>query len=82
MVRREARAGRRLWVHGLAVALGVAALVAINSFREDLRASIRAQARAILGADLELRRNRPFPDSVQAVLDSAPPRACNLMPPA
>jgi putative ABC transport system permease protein len=71
MVRREARAGRRLWVHGLAVALGVAALVAINSFREDLRASIRAQARAILGADLELRRNRPFPDSVQAVLDSA-----------
>jgi len=70
MVRREARAGRRLWVHGLAVALGVAALVAINSFREDLRASIRAQARAILGSDLELRRNRPFPDSVQAVLDS------------
>jgi putative ABC transport system permease protein len=71
MVAREARAGRRLWVHGMAVALGVAALVAINSFREDLRASIRAQARAILGADLELRRNRPFPDSVQAVLDSA-----------
>ena len=71
MVRREARAGRRLWVHGLAVALGVAALVAINSFREDLRASIRSQARTILGSDLELRRNRPFPDSVQAVLDSA-----------
>jgi putative ABC transport system permease protein len=71
MVRREARAGRRLWVHGLSIALGVAALVAINSFREDLRRSIREQARAILGADLELRRNRPFPDSVQAVLDSA-----------
>lgn len=70
MVRREARA-RRLWVHGLAIALGVAALVAINSFREDLRGSIRHQARAILGSDLELRRNRPFPDSVRAVLDSA-----------
>ncbi|HET7039329.1 MAG TPA: FtsX-like permease family protein, partial [Gemmatimonadales bacterium] len=70
MVRRELRAGRRLWVHGLAIALGVAGLVAINSFREDLRASIRVQARALLGADLELRRNRPFPDSVRAVLDS------------
>jgi putative ABC transport system permease protein len=71
MVRREIRAGRRLWVHGLAIALGVAGLVAINSFREDLRASIRIQARALLGADLELRSNRSFPDSVRAVLDSA-----------
>jgi putative ABC transport system permease protein len=72
MIAREARAGsRRLWVHGVGIALGVAALVAINSFRSDLRDSLRAQARTILGADLELRRNRPFPDSVLAVLDSA-----------
>lgn len=72
MVRRELRAGaRRLWVHGMAIALGVAALVAINSFRADLRESVREQARGILGADLELRRNREFPDSVRAVLDSA-----------
>jgi putative ABC transport system permease protein len=70
MVRREVRAVRRLWVHGLAVSLGVAALVAINSFRDDLRSSIRAQARSILGSDLELRRSRPFPDSVRAILDS------------
>jgi putative ABC transport system permease protein len=71
MVRREIRAGRRLWVHGLAIALGVAGLVAINSFREDLRTSIRGQARALLGADLELRSSRAFSDSVRAVLDSA-----------
>ncbi len=72
MVRREARgAGRRLGLHTLSVAVGVAALVAINSFRANLTDSVRTQARSILGADLELRRNQPFPDSVRAVIDSA-----------
>ena len=72
MVRREARgAGRRLGLHTLSVAVGVAAIVAINSFRANLTDSVRAQARTILGADLELRRNQPFPDSVRAVIDSA-----------
>ncbi len=72
MVRREGRAtGRRLGLHVLAIAVGVGALVAINSFRRDLERSVREQARTILGSDLELRRNQPFPDSVQAVLDSA-----------
>jgi putative ABC transport system permease protein len=72
MVRREARgAGRRLGLHTLSVAVGVAAIVAINSFRANLTDSVRTQARSILGADLELRRNQPFPDSVRAVIDSA-----------
>jgi putative ABC transport system permease protein len=72
MVRREARgAGRRLGLHTLSVAVGVAAIVAINSFRANLTDSVRAQARTILGADLELRRNQPFPDRVRAVIDSA-----------
>jgi putative ABC transport system permease protein len=71
MIRRESRgASRRLGLHTLSVAIGVGALVAINSFRENLTDSVRSQARGILGADLELRRNRPFPPSVQAVLDS------------
>ena len=72
MIRRESRgAARRLGLHTLSVAIGVAALVAINSFRENLTDSVRSQARGILGADLELRRNRAFPPSVQALLDSA-----------
>jgi len=72
MVRRESRgATRRLGLHTLSVAVGVGALVAINSFRANLTDSVRTQARSILGADLELRRNQPFPDSVTAAIDSA-----------
>ncbi len=52
------------------IALGVAALVSINSFRENVATSIRGQSRVLLGADLELRSRQPFPDSVRAVLDS------------
>jgi putative ABC transport system permease protein len=72
MVRRESRGTfRRLGLHTLSVAIGVGALVAINSFRANLTDSVRDQARTLLGSDLELRRNEPFPPSVQAVLDSA-----------
>jgi putative ABC transport system permease protein len=72
MIRRESRgAARRLGLYTLSVAIGVGALVAINSFRENLTDSVRSQARGILGADLELRRNRAFPPSILALLDSA-----------
>jgi putative ABC transport system permease protein len=71
MAWRESRgARRRLALTVLAVSLGGAALVAINSFSANVTASVRAQARTILGADLELRSRRPFPDSIAAVLDS------------
>lgn len=72
MVRRDGRAsGRRLALHMLSITIGVAALVAINSFRADVERSVKAQAKTLLGSDLELATNRPFPDSVRAVLDSA-----------
>jgi putative ABC transport system permease protein len=71
MVRRESRASvRRFGLHTLSIAVGVAALVAINSFRADVESSIRSQARTLFGADLELHRNQAFPDSVRRVLDS------------
>ena len=71
MVRREGRASRRrLGLHMLSITLGVAALVAINSFRANIERSVRLQARAVLGSDLELTRNQAFGDSVQALLDS------------
>ncbi|HSJ15511.1 MAG TPA: FtsX-like permease family protein [Longimicrobiales bacterium] len=69
--RRELRGGvRRLGGYMVAIALGVAALVAINSFRANAVRSIAAEARGLLGADLRLSSNRPFPDSVSALLDS------------
>ncbi len=71
MVRRESRASiRRLGLHTLSIAVGVAALVAINSFRADVEWSVRSQARTLFGADLALRRNQAFSDTVRRALDS------------
>lgn len=71
LARREGRSSwRRLSVYMGAITLGVAALVAINSYRASVVGSVREEARALLGADLRLSSSRPFPDSVQAVLDS------------
>jgi putative ABC transport system permease protein len=53
-----------------AVTAGVAALVAINSFTQNLRVSVAEQARALLGADLSFRSGRAFPPRVEALLDS------------
>jgi putative ABC transport system permease protein len=69
---RESRSSaRRLGVYMGAITLGVAALVAINSFRAQVVDSVDAESRALLGADLRLNSNRAFPDTVEAVLDSA-----------
>lgn len=61
---------RRLSLVSGAVIAGVAALVAINSFTENLRTSVAEQARALLGADLTVRSTRPLPAAVNSWLDS------------
>ncbi len=71
MAWRDSRGSRRrLLLFISAMVLGVAALVAINSFGDNLRRAVDDQARTLLGADLSLERNSPFPDSVEAVIDS------------
>jgi len=71
MARREGRSSwKRVGFYMGSVTLGVAALVAINSFRLDVTSAIHREARALLGADLRLASRRAFPDSVRAVLDS------------
>lgn len=68
---REGRSSaRRLGVYMGAITLGVAALVAINSFRANVVASVDAQSKTLLGADLRLSSGDPFTDSVRAVIDS------------
>ncbi len=70
MAWREGRASRR---RGLlliaAVAIGVAALVAINSFTDNLDRSVREEARALLGADLVVSSYQPFGDETEALLE-------------
>jgi putative ABC transport system permease protein len=69
MAAREGRASlRRLGVLAGAVAAGVGALVAINGFTESLQASVRAQARALLGADLAFGSAYPFSDAARTRL--------------
>ncbi|GAB2599954.1 ABC transporter permease [Spirosoma areae] len=51
-----------------AIVLGIAALVAINSFGDNLARSIDEQARELLGADLTLSWNRPPSAKTQQLL--------------
>src|SRR5512142_2697065 len=68
---RETRASwRRVGLYMSSITLGVAALVAINSFRANVEDSVGASGRELLGADLRLRSSVPFSKPVQAVLDS------------
>jgi putative ABC transport system permease protein len=76
MAFRELRAGRwRLALLVGTVAIGVSALVAIDSFTENLRTSVDEQARTLLGADLAFSSRQPFSSRAEAVLDSLARRA-------
>lgn len=69
---REARASaRRLGIYMVTITLGVAALVAINGYRENAQRSVREEARNLLGADVKLSAGRPLGEPVRALLDSA-----------
>ncbi|HEV8178439.1 MAG TPA: FtsX-like permease family protein, partial [Gemmatimonadales bacterium] len=71
MAARELRAApRRLLLLMGTVAVGVAALVAINSFTDNLQDAVRLQARALLGADLALVSRQAFSPRVEALLDT------------
>lgn len=60
MAWRDSRRSRqRLLLFMSAIVLGIAALVAINSFGDNLARSIDEQARELLGADLVLSTNDP-----------------------
>jgi len=61
---------RTLLLYTSSVIAGVAALVAILSFRSDVLLTVQAQSKELLGADLELRSGDPFPEPVEAFIDS------------
>ena len=71
MAWRDSRSNRRkLFLYMAAIIVGVAAQVAITSFRVNLNESIGNQAKELLGADLEVDRSAPLQPEVQAYLDS------------
>lgn len=71
MARRDSRTYRkRLFLFTVSIVLGTAALVAINSLKENLAEAISVQAKSLLGADLLVEETQPFPEVQQAVFDS------------
>src|SRR5262249_56884346 len=61
MARRELRgAHRRLLLFGLAMALGVAGIVALQAMRAAVREAVAARSQRLLGADLRLESHAPF----------------------
>ena len=67
---RESRSPRRLLLMMASVTAGVAALVAIGSFTRNLQASVRDQARALLGADLAVGSATPFTPRAESLIAS------------
>ncbi|HVF41222.1 MAG TPA: FtsX-like permease family protein [Gemmatimonadaceae bacterium] len=68
---RESRsARRRLLLYMSSISLGVAALVAIDSFADNVTRSIREQSRALLGGDIAFGSRRPYTAAQLALLDS------------
>jgi putative ABC transport system permease protein len=75
MARRDARRGwRSLLFCALAIAGGVAALVAVAAITANLRRAVDEKARELLGADLEVSSRDPFSPAVEAWLNAIPGR--------
>ncbi len=71
MAWRDSRGSRkRLALYLSAMVLGVAALVAIRGFGDNLSATVDQEAKALLGADLRLESDNAFDDSTEALIDS------------
>jgi putative ABC transport system permease protein len=68
---RESRtARRRLLLYMSSISLGVAALVAIDSFSENVIQSVHEQSKALLGGDVSSSRQSVRPPAVDSLLDS------------
>jgi len=71
MAWRDSRRSRsRLFLFVSSIILGVAALVAIQTFSENLQQDINSQANTMIGADLAIQSNRPFSDDIKELMDS------------
>lgn len=65
MAWRDSRKSRgKLFLFIAAISLGIAAMVGITSFRENLLDEIDKQAKGLVGSDVRLRGQRDLPDSL------------------
>lgn len=72
MALREVRASwRRLLFFFVCIAVGVASIVAIRSLIQSVRDGLTLEARAMTGADVVVRSDRPLSDAVRDAVDRA-----------
>lgn len=64
------RSRRRLLLYSTSISLGVAALIAVGSFGDNLRGAIEGQAKTLLGADLAIISNSTFSEEERVLLNS------------
>ncbi len=70
MAWRDSRRNRgRLLLFISSIVVGIAALVAINSFSENLEQDIDKESNKLLGADLVVEGRYPIPDSLSTLID-------------
>ncbi len=68
---RESRtARRRLLLYMSSISLGVAALVAIDSFSTNIIQSVKEQSRAMMGGDLTFNSSKPLTPAIDSLIDS------------
>lgn len=71
MAWRDSRRSRsKLLLFTTSIVIGIAAFVAINSFKLNLESEIGNKAKTLLGADLEVYSNQPWNKEQQQFLDS------------
>lgn len=70
MAWRDSRASRRrLMLYSFCIVLGVAALVAVGSFSDNLQRAVNEQTKGLLGADLVVVSRQPFAPEVNRYLE-------------
>ncbi|MEM8927207.1 MAG: FtsX-like permease family protein [Bacteroidota bacterium] len=71
MAWRDGRASaKRLFLFMASIILGIAAVVSIQSFSDNLKKNIAVQSKALMGADFLIDSNQPPNERVLAIIDS------------
>ena len=73
LAKREAKHGfRRIGLYMASIAIGVGALVAIQSFRDDVVRAVYAQAEQMMGANVRIMTppTQPLGSAIESILDS------------
>jgi putative ABC transport system permease protein len=62
--------GRKLVLFMASIVLGIAAVVSIQSFGENLKENISLQSKSLMGADYKIDTNKPPNEKIRGIIDS------------